>query len=89
MCFGIFMAARRANRELETYLEDGIFTPQLPEKKAEAWHKWIENLKTRFVPLYFHVSLLLFNAGNQIDDEIINSEYADEIIDSAIMTARG
>jgi len=52
MCFGIYMGARKANRKLETYLEDGIFAPQLPEKKAEGWHKWIENLKTRSACLF-------------------------------------
>jgi len=78
MCFGIFMGARRANRQLETYLEDGIFTPQLPEKKAEGWHEWIENLKTRS-PLPLHLlpsphSLQGTNHREDIDSSIHPSD---------------
>ena len=47
-CFAVLIATKRATVRLETYLEDGVFNRQLPEKKAEAWHPWLLNLQTRY-----------------------------------------
>ena len=47
LCLGIYFLAVKSRRKMETYLEDGIYVQQLPEKKAEFWVKWIQNLQTR------------------------------------------
>ena len=46
-CLGVFLGSVKACVQLETYLEDGVFTKEFPEAKAQAWHKWLSALQTR------------------------------------------
>ena len=56
-CLGVFLGAVKACVQLETYLEDGVFTKELPEAQAQAWHKWLSALQTRWAPLLVEASL--------------------------------